>query len=216
MRIHDISVPLRADLPHWPEEQGLVRHVTSDPTKGDEATVSFLELGAHTGTHIDAPKHFIADGAGIERLPLDVLTGVVLVADLTDVEGPISATDLAHLPPGVERLIAKTRNSGWSRTDTEFRRDYIAYDASAAEWCVENGVQLLGIDYLSIESFGGGEPGHPTHRTLLEDGIVVLEGLDLEGVEAGTYFLVALPLLIPNCDGAPERAILLDTGAPDS
>ena len=215
MRIYDISVPLRPDLPHWPGEQGLVRRLTSDLMKGDDATVSHLELGAHTGTHIDAPSHFVLDGGGIETVPLDVLTGVAIVADLTNIDGPISADDLKPLPGGIDRLIVKTRNSGWSRTDTEFRRDYVAFDESAAEWCVEYGVLLLGIDYLSIEPFGGGELGYPTHNTLLEDGVVVIEGLDLEGVEPGPYFLVALPLAIPDADGAPARVVLLDTARSD-
>ena len=189
----------------------MVRRVKSNLTKGDDATVSLLEMGAHTGTHIDAPSHFVLDGGGIEHLPLDALAGVATVADLTHIDGPIGAGDLESLPHGVDRLIAKTRNSGWSKRDTEFRRDFVAFDESAAEWCVERGVQLVGIDYLSIEPFGAGELGHPTHKTLLEDGIVVLEGLDLDGVEPGAYFLVALPLLIPDGEGAPARVVLLDT-----
>ena len=193
-----------------------MRRVMSDLTKGDDATVSFLELGAHTGTHIDAPSHFVLDGDGIETTPLDVLTGVVIVADLTDIDGSITADDLEQLPPGIDRLIVKTRNSGWSRTDTEFRRDYVAFDESAAQWCVEYGLLLLGIDYLSIEPFDGRELGYPTHNTLLEDGIVVLEGLDLDGVDPGPYFLVALPLLIPDGEGAPARVLLFDRAEADT
>jgi len=216
MRIHDISAPLRPDLPHWPTDQGFVRHLTSDLSKGDDATVSVLEMSAHAGSHIDAPSHFISDAGGIETLPLDVLTGVAVVADLTHVDGPITADDLEGVPPGIERLIAKTRNSGWSKTGTEFRRDYVALDESAAQWCIEYGVRLVGIDYLSIEPFDGGELGYPTHRTLLEDEIVVIEGLDLEGIEPGPYFLVALPILIPEADGAPARVLLLEAPGPDT
>jgi arylformamidase len=216
MRIHDITAPLRPDLPHWPGEQGLVRHLISDLSSGDDASVSLLGLSAHAGTHIDAPNHFISDAGAIETIPLDVLMGVAVVADLSDIDGPITADDLQGVPPGTERLIAKTRNSGWSRTDTEFRPDYVAFDESAAEWCIEYGVRLLGIDYLSIEPFDGDELGYPTHHALLEDGIVVLEGLDLEGVKDGAYFLVALPLLIPESDGAPARVLLLEAPGPDT
>ena len=211
MPVHDISVPLSADLPHWPGEKALARSLLSDLKKGDTATVSLLELGAHTGTHIDAPKHFIDGGGGIDTLSLEATTGPCVVADLTGVDGAISGADLQMLPPGVERLIAKTRNSGWSKTDTEFRS---AFDAPAARWCVEKGLRLVGIDYLSIEPFSGAELGHPTHRTLLDEGIVVLEGLDLDGIDPGTYFLVALPLLIPDADGAPARVVLFDTWPP--
>ena len=216
MRIHDISAPLRPDLPHWPTDQGFVRRLTSDLSKGDDATVSVLEMSAHSGTHIDAPSHFISDGEGIETLPLDVLTGVAVVADLTDIDGPITADDLDGLPRGIDRLIAKTRNSGWSKTTTEFQRDYVAFDESAAEWCIEYGVRLVGIDYLSIEPFDGDALGYPTHHTLLEGEIVVIEGLDLEGIEPGSYFLVALPLLIPEGDGAPARVLLFEATGPDT
>jgi arylformamidase len=190
--------------------------MTSDIAKGDDATVSILEMGAHTGTHIDAPSHFVHDGGGIETIPLDALAGAAIVADFTHIEKVIGADDLDELPRDIDRLIVKTRNSGWSKTDTEFRSDYVAFDESAAEWCVEYGLQLLGIDYLSIEPFGSNELEYPTHNTLLEDGIVVLEGLDLDGIEPGPYFLVALPLLIPGGDGAPARVLLFDTARADT
>jgi arylformamidase len=211
MAVHDITAPLRPDLPTWPDEPGLQRTVTSDVADGDDATVSVLRMGSHSGTHIDAPVHFLPDGGGIETLPVDALVGPVHVVDLTGVEQWITAGDLdgAGLPPRVERLLAKTSNSGWSRSDTEFREGYVGFAESAARWCLERGVRLLGNDYLSIEPFEAAEDDQPVHHILLEAGVVILEGVELEGMEAGEYELAALPLQIPGCDGAPTRAVLV-------
>jgi arylformamidase len=207
--IVDVSVPLRADLPHWPGESALDREVVSSVEDGDSATVSRLTMGTHTGTHMDAPVHFLAGGEGIDTLPLEALWGPAFVADLTDVEGTISADDLeeAGIPDDCERLLAKTRNSGWS-ADTGFREDFAAYDASAARWVVERRIKLLGIDYLSIEPFGSGRLDHPTHKTLLGAGVVIVEGVELAEVEPGDWEVVALPLLIPHGDGSPARVLL--------
>jgi arylformamidase len=212
MPVHEISAPLRPDLPSWPGEGGLRREVVTDVSRGDSATVSRLSLGAHTGTHIDAPCHFLPGAPGVESLEPDVLVGPAVVAGLEHLTGPITATDLnaVGLPEGTERLLAKTTNSGWSARDTSFRKDFIAFDASGAQWCVDRGVRLVGIDYLSIEPFGSGRFGHPAHKALLGAGVVIVEGLDLAGVAPGRYLLSALPLLIPGGDGAPARAVLVD------
>jgi arylformamidase len=127
------------------------------------------------------------------------------------VKGTIGADDLeGSIPEGAHRILLKTRNSGWSTSDTEFREDFVALDTSAADWCVARGVRLVGIDYLSIEPYGSGPKGHPVHHALLEAGVVIVEGLDLSGVEPGPYVVAALPLLVPGGEGAPARVVLLE------
>lgn len=116
----------------------------------------------------------------------------------------------ATLPSGATRVLARTTNSGWSRAHTAFDESYVAYDTSAATWCVEQGIALVGIDYLSIEPFDADTRDYPVHRTLLAAGVVVLESVDLMGVAPGAYDLIALPLPIPGSDGAPTRALLID------
>jgi arylformamidase len=209
--VHDISAGLRADLPTWPGEQGLRREITARQPE-DPATVSHLAMSAHAGTHVDAPIHFLPGAAGIDAYSPEVFVGPAYVCDLRAVESTITADDLARagMPDDVDRIVGLTRNSGWSREETAFREDYVAYDMTAAEWCLERGIRLVGIDYLSVEAFGADEKGHPVHRALLGAGIAILEGLDLAGIEPGTYDLAALPLLVPGSDGAPARAVLID------
>jgi len=207
--IVDVSVPLHGGIPHWPGQQGFERHVDRSTDDGDRVTLSTLRFGAHTGTHVDAPVHFLAGGPGVESLDLEACVGPGFVADLTSVDGAISADDLEQvaIPDGTTRLLAKTRNSGWS-SDDSFREDFVAYDGSAAQWCVQRGMRLVGIDYLSIEPFGSGDIGNPTHKTLLGAGVVILEGLDLAGVESGAWEVIALPIRVSGGDGAPARVLL--------
>lgn len=182
--------------------------VASQPD--DPATVSHLAFGAHTGSHVDASIHFLPDGEGVEAFAVDVFVGACFVADLRHVTDVITGDDLesAGITPDTVRLLSLTRNSGWGRRDTEFRSDYVAYDLSAAEWCVDRGIRLIGNDYLSIEPFGADE--HLVHKTFLGAGVAVLEGLDLDGVSPGSYELAALPILVPGSDGAPVRAVLIE------
>ncbi len=212
MHIYDISAPLRADLPSWPGEEGLRRELVSDIASGDPATVSELTLGSHTGTHIDAPVHFLEGGGGIDTLDLDALAGRAYVAGVGTEGTHITEDDLerAGVPDGVERLLLRTRNSGWTEQDTKFREDFAALGMDSIRWCLDRGVRLVGIDYLSIEPKGAGDDGNPGHKELLGRGVVILEGIDLAHVEPGWYRLVALPLLIPGCDGAPTRAVLIE------
>ena len=176
----------------------------------DPATVSHLSFTAHTGTHVDAPIHFLTGGDGIEGYPPDSFVGPCFVADFRDVDDLITADHLedAGVPSDVGRIISLTRNSGWSRDDTTFRPGYVAFAPSAAEWCVDRGIVLLGNDYLSVEAFESED--FRVHKTLLGAGIAILEGVDLAGVSPGVYELVALPVLIPGSDGAPVRAILIE------
>ncbi|MFP3881787.1 MAG: cyclase family protein [Actinomycetota bacterium] len=209
MRIHDISVPLLEGLPTWPGEQGMERTLVATQPD-DPATVSHLAFGAHSGTHIDAPVHFLVDGAGMESFPLEVFLGPCFVADLRQVTSLITGDDLdqAGVPENTVKILALTRNSGWSRSDTAFRPDYVAFDVSAAEWCADRGVRLLGNDYLSVEAYDTED--HAVHKILLGGGVAILEGLDLEGVSPGSYELSALPIFIPGSDGSPVRAVLIE------
>ena len=164
-----------------------------------------MKLGTHTGTHMDAPLHFIAGAKGIDTLPLDLLIGPALVieADADRLVEPRHLTDpriASH-----SRVLLKTRNSAlWDRQS--FARDYISLSLEGARLLMDRGVKLIGIDYLSIEGFGA--EGHPVHRTLLGAGIVIVEGLDFRRVTPGVYELYCLPLRIAGGDGSPCRAIL--------
>lgn len=204
MEIFDVSVPIRDGMLHYAGNPPV--HVTrvSSLEAGDPANVSELDMGAHSGTHVDAPDHFLEGGAGAEALPLEALIGPADVVDATAATVTldlVTLRDLELLPPGAERILFKTRNSQlWSRD--EFTRDFVRLDGEAAAYLVERGVKLLGIDYLSI---GDAE----AHRVLLGAGVVCVEGLDLRGIEPGPYELVCLPLKLVGSDGAPARAVLI-------
>jgi arylformamidase len=207
----DISAPLHEGLVTW---RGVVerfhRSQSASFEAGDQMRVSHLQLGAHAGTHIDAPSHFLRDGGGIETIPLDALLGPAHVVEVPAASRQITADvlDAADIPDTTSRLLVRTANSGWSRTAGSFRTDYVAFDVSAAQWCLDRQIVLVGTDYLSIEAFEADGDGYPVHTALLQEGVVVLESLDLAGVEPGPYELAVLPLLIPGSDGAPARAVL--------
>ena len=204
MEIFDVSVPIRDGMLHYAGNPPV--HVTrvSSLEGGDPANVSELDMGAHSGTHVDAPNHFLEAGPGAEALPLETLIGPAEVVDATTATTALDLVTLRDLelpPRGSERILFKTRNSQlWSRN--EFTRDFVRLDGEAAAYLVERGVKLLGIDYLSI---GDAE----AHRVLLSAGVVCVEGLDLRGIEPGSYELVCLPLKLVGSDGAPARAVLI-------
>jgi arylformamidase len=207
MRIIDISVPIRPGMIVYEGDPDVYFERVKSIAVGASANVSRLDFGVHTGTHIDAPVHFIDGAAGAETLPLDALIGPVTVIDATGITDHIDATTLAGLnvPAGAERVIFKTRNSDlWSKG--RFSPDFLALKEDAAEALAARGVRLVGIDYLSIGPKGNGVA---THVALLRKGIVILEGLDLREVTPGAYQLACLPLLINGSDGAPARAVLI-------
>ena len=177
---------------------------------GDVANVSHLNFGAHTGTHIDAPAHFIKGAPKIEALDLDTLIGEAIVVQLPDHCMSIDAQYVAdYIPPGPKRVLFKTRNSAfWSKPDGPFRTDFTYLELNAAKKLVAQGVKLVGIDYLSIEKFN--QANHDTHLELLSHGVIIVEGLNLANVPTGTYELVCLPLRIRSGqgDGSPARAVL--------
>jgi len=209
MTIHDISLPISGSLIVWPGDPEVKITQTSRLDKGDTATVSRLDLGAHTGTHVDAPCHFVPGGSSVDTLDLNVLMGPALVVHVLEADAlSMDVLERLRIPPGTERVLFRTRNSDlWARGEREFDEDFVAITEDGAHWLVENGVRLVGIDYLSVAAFG--EPT-PTHSVLLRAGVIAVEGLDLSGMAAGVYQLVCLPLKIAGCDGAPARAILID------
>jgi arylformamidase len=179
-----------------------------DMRKGDALTLSAYSLGAHSGTHIDAPMHFVRDGASIDRVPLEPLIGRARVIDITDGVQAIDASELnRHDWRGAPRVIFRTRSSlrGWMASSA-FHRDFAYIAPDAAQLLADAGVQLVGIDYISAEQFGA--PAPRTHRILLGKGIPIVEGLSLEGVRAGDYDVIVLPIKVGGHEGAPARAIL--------
>jgi len=202
----DVSVPIRPGMVVFEGDPDVVVARTAEMADGAICNLSRLDLGAHTGTHIDAPVHFIPGAPGIDATPLDACIGPAYVADATHLTGHIDAAALEalNIPDGTERLLFKTRNSTlWVLH--AFSRDFIGLREDAALEMVARGVRLVGIDYLSIAPFD--DPA-PTHIALLRAGVVILEGLDLRSVEAGPHDLIAAPLLLEGADGAPARALL--------
>jgi arylformamidase len=210
MRIQDVSVPVSAETPTYAGDPGVELEQWAALARGDAANVTLLHFGAHTGTHVDAPSHFIEGAAKVDAVPLDVLIGPARVVEIPQDVRAVSADHLSALDlEGVTRLLLRTRNSNfWADTAAGFRRDYTYLEPDAAGALVERGVRLVGIDYLSIEKFNPDR--HDTHLILLSRGVVILEGLDLREVAPGDYELICLPLKIAGGtgDGAPARAVL--------
>lgn len=210
MKIYDITVAISPDLPAFPGDPPVGIEPVSTLARGDAANVSRLTMSTHGGTHLDPPRHFSDHGISVDHLPLTLLVGDALLAEIPGVKA-IGRAELGRLPlQGVERLLLKTDNSRlWDLPG--FHEDYAHLTAGGARYLVERGVKLVGIDYLSVERFdGGGE----VHRELLANGTVILEGLNLDGVPAGHYELLCLPMKIKGGDGAPVRAVLRSKGHP--
>jgi arylformamidase len=209
MPIHDISLPICESLITWPGDPPVRITPISHLSKGDQATVTRLDMGTHTGTHVDAPAHFVQGGAGVDSLDLNVLWGPALVVEELEADYLTAAViEKLSIPPGTERVLFHTRNSGrWACDEHEFAEDYVAIEEDGARWLVEHGIRLVGVDYLSVAPFGATAP---THQVLLRAGVVVVEGLNLSGIAPGAYQFVCLPLKIVGGDGAPARAILID------
>ncbi len=202
MTLYDISRPLSCTLPVFPGDP----EVQLAPiTEAAPFHLTRLSLGSHSGTHIDAPAHLLENGPGVDHIPLDTLIGPCRVVDLSKDRGPISAAELEACElAGVSRLLLRTRNSQlWK--NRAFCENYIGLTADAAALLVALNIKLVGIDYLSIEPFKG---DGTVHRTLLEAGTVILEGLDLGSILPGDYELICLPLKIEGGDGAPCRTVL--------
>jgi arylformamidase len=202
----DVSVPVVDGMLHWPENPPVSLRRALDLDRGDPANVSALSLGVHTGTHVDAPLHFLPDGEDVGSLDPGIAIGPARVVAISD---PVCVrrAELEPLQPHPgERLLLKTRNSTRQWFQEPFREDFVYVCADAAGFLAELGVALVGVDYLSVGGYCA--DGEATHRTLLKAGILILEGLDLSGVDPGHYELVCLPLRLAGSDGAPARAVL--------
>jgi arylformamidase len=212
VKIHDVSLVIRPDMVTWPGEPPPRIEPLKRIANGDSNNVSIVTLGDHTGTHVDPPLHFIEGGNTGDKLPLEALIGPCTVVAF-DGPGHVSGEWLerARLPKDTERILFKTPNSDrWGRPNAPFTRDFTTINASAARWCVDHGVKLVGVDYLSIEPQGPEKEGYPVHKTLLGANVVVIEGLDLRGIAPGQYDLVCAPIKLLNGDGAPARVFLLE------
>jgi arylformamidase len=206
----DVSVPISAGMVHWPDDPEVRVSRSAELAQGDPCNITHLDLSAHTGTHMDAPVHFVEGGEGIDSMPLDATVGPARVIEISD---PVSvkAGELeAHAPRRGERLLLKTLNSttAW-KLAPEFKRDFVYVAADAARYLAEAGVRAVGVDYLSVGGFE--HDAVETHIALLEAGVWVIEGLDFADVDPGKYDLLCLPLKIVGADGAPARALLRPT-----
>ncbi len=207
MPIYDITNSISSQMPVYEGDPGVEVAAWTSLAKGDSSNVSFLHFGAHTGTHVDAPAHFIKDAAKIDSLSLEVLIGPARVVRVPDDAAEIDRDFLEQQDLNrVERILFHTRNSSFWKQG--FRKDFTHLLPEAAEYLIAAGIKLVGTDYLSIEKFHSGH--HRTHITLLSKGVVILEGLNLSEVAAGDYELICLPLKISEGagDGAPARAVL--------
>jgi arylformamidase len=207
MKLIDISLTLSPDLPTWPGDPRIELRRISEISEGSDANVTHLSLAVHAGTHVDAPDHFLGNGKGVDQIPLGLLIGPARVIELP--EGDTITADMlreANLPAGTTRVLCKTRNSRyWAEGVNTFQEDFMALDEGAAGYLVEQGVKVIGVDYLSVAPF---HAPVPTHRILLEAEMLVIEGLNVSGVDPGEYTLYCLPLKIAGADGAPARVLL--------
>jgi arylformamidase len=206
-RIYDVSLPLHDGGLIYPGDPEIRIRAHNSIAQGDPANVSALALGSHTGTHVDAPSHFVAGGDAIDRIPIGRLVGPAVVLDLPGELPAVGAAELAaHDLRGQRRVLLKTRNSALAGR-AGFTSDYCALAPDGAAYLLERDVELIGIDYLSVEPFGSDD--FAVHHLLLERGVVIVEGLDLSGVAAGIYQFICLPLRLAGLDGAPARAVLI-------
>ena len=214
MQIYDVSVPLSSTTPTYPGDPGIEIKPWLSLATGGAANVSLINFGVHSGTHVDAPAHFIEGGAKIDSLPLEVLIGEAEVVEVANDTRVIDESFVvANCSGSSERILFKTRNSAfWNDNPRGFREDYTYIEPAAARRLAESGIKLVGIDYLSVEQFKSEH--FETHHALLSRGVVIVEGLDLRAVSAGFYEIICLPLKISegSGDGAPARVVLRTKG----
>jgi len=202
----DVSVTVRHGMPHWPDNPPIVLERAMDIGQGDGCNLSRLAMGVHSGTHMDAPLHFVHGAAGLDQMPLTATMGEARVVVIEDPQC-VTAEELRphHLRPG-ERVLFRTKNSADCWQTETFVEDFVYISEPAALHLAEIGVQTVGVDYLSVGGYHA--DGARIHRILLDAGIWIIEGLDLSHVEAGVYELICLPVKLHDSDGAPARAIL--------
>ncbi|SHL07016.1 Kynurenine formamidase [Pseudonocardia thermophila] len=210
MKIYDLTLPIHPDMLHWGKKPEI--HIVESIERGDASNVTRWLIGAHTGTHVDAPHHFVNGAQAVDEIELETLVGQTAVVDMLGVEGDITVDDLeAAGVRGKERVLFKTTNSapGGPLHLTEKVPDWVGVTPDAAQWIVDNGVKLVGIDYLTIEA-----PSHTdtwkTHDVLLRAGVIIVENLVLTDVPAQEHFMVCLPAKLKGADGAFARTVLID------
>ena len=208
MRTYDITLTISPNLPTWPGDPGIEVERVEKIEDGSNANVSRIDMGVHTGTHVDAPFHFLQEGITVDQIDISLLTGRAYVLHLPEVDViTASVLENAQIPPRTRRVLFKTRNSEyWAREDPDFQTDFVGLSDDGAKYLVRRGVKLVGVDYLSVAPY---KKSRPTHEKLLEAGVVIVEGLNLTEVSQGRYTLYCLPLKIAGSDGAPARAILI-------
>ncbi len=214
MIIHDISLTVTPQMVTWDgTEQGFSARWTDQiGVKGASSSQSVLTTGAHTGTHVDAPLHFVPGGLTTDALDLSTLVGPAEVLEIYG-RSPVTAADLEHanLAPKAERVLLKTDNTRFRRLhDPKFHTDYTGLAPSAAEWLVHHGIRLVGVDYLSVGPYG--PVNTETHKILLGAGVVVLESLALDKIAVGEYLLIALPPKFAGLEASPCRCVLVEGG----
>jgi len=202
----DVSVPLKSGMVHWPTDPAASIVQVKSLARGDSCTVSSIEMGAHTGTHMDAPAHFIAGGLTLDKMPLDAIVGRARVIDVKARECVRPADLEGQRIRAGERLLFRTRNSARCWKTDKFVEDFVYISAEAARWLAARRVRTVGVDYLSVGGFK--KDGHETHVALLGAGIWIIEGLMLGRVQPGPVDLICLPLRILGADGAPARALV--------
>jgi arylformamidase len=208
MKLYDVSLPISEELPVFEGDPKIRIDICLELSKGDPANLTAISMCAHTGTHVDAPNHFIDGASTVEQIDLGKLLGDCRVIEIPNDAMSITVDHLNGIS-GCERVLFKTRNSGfWKDLAHGFRKDFTYIEPEAARMLADAGIKLVGIDYLSVEKFGSQE--FPTHIALLEKEVVIVEGLDLSEVPAGDYELLCLPLRLTGGkgDGAPARVLL--------
>lgn len=203
--LYDISMTIDSGMISWPGDGPVKVDRIRSMDDGERLNLSRLDMSAHTGTHIDAPVHFIKEGSGVESLPLEALIGPAAVVHIPGAQA-ISAAELekADIPADVERVLLKTDNAELA-IQKKFNEKYSFVTPEGARFLIDSGIRLVGVDYLSIAQYGNGDA---VHQALLGAGTIIIEGLDLRGVAPGSYNMIALPLKIAGCDGAPARVVL--------
>ena len=202
----DISVPVQSGMVHWPNDPEIEVERVMEISRGDICNVSHLSLGAHTGTHMDAPLHFIAKGKSIDELPFEATIGAARVIGIVDKESIKPEELRKHRIKSGERILFKTRNSEQSWQSNEFDQDFVYISKEGAQFLADRKVRTVGVDYLSVGGYK--RDGVETHHALLGAGIWVIEGLNLAKAEPGDYELICLPMKLQGAEGAPARALL--------
>jgi arylformamidase len=205
MTLYDVTLPLREGMVAFPGDPPFRREPVLERSRGDPCEVARLTLGSHLGTHVDPPSHYLEGGATVDRIPLEALMGPGVVLDLRGM-ARVDRPALERSPLGDEcRVLLKTDNGSLLVGDA-FTEDYVHLTEDGAQYLVERGVVLVGIDAPSIEAYQS--PGARVHKTLMSAGVVILEGIDLRAVPAGACHVICLPLRVEGGDGAPARVII--------